>query len=152
MKVLLSLMIACMLTSAIAGEKGQKEKSSKVKANDPIAKMWQEMLAEKKAYGKMKNEGASAEELKLQETLIKELYATVIAMKKDIYGDAEKKGSTKKAAAPIMAVWQEVLAEKKKYGVMQKDGASKEELAEQKAIINELYEEVVAMKKAAAKK
>ena len=80
------------------------------------------------------------------------MYATVIAMKKDIYGDGEKKSGDKKADGPIMAVWQKVLAEKKKYGTMQKNGASKEELTEQKLVIHGLYEKVVAMKKTAEKK
>ncbi|MCH2209173.1 MAG: hypothetical protein MK132_25370 [Lentisphaerales bacterium] len=152
MKILISLMLACMVVSAMAVEKGGKEKPSKVKQDDAITKMWQEMLAENKEYDKMKSEGASVEELKLQETLIKELYATVIAMKKDMYGDAGTKSGAKKASGPIMAVWQEMLAEKEKYGVMQKDGAPKAELAEQKAVINALYKEVLAMKKSAQKK
>ena len=138
MKLLMCMIFACMVASAVAGEKGKKD------SNDPIAKMWQEMLDEKKEYGKMKKDGASAEELKLQETLIKELYKTVVAMKKDKYGDKVEK----KEEGPIVDAWQKVLEAKKEYGAMEKNGASDEELGEQKELIEKLYAEVVAMKKA----
>jgi hypothetical protein len=141
MKMLMCMIIGGLMATSFAADKEKKG------ANDPIEKIWKEMLQEKKQYGVMKKEGASAEELKLQETLINELYKTVVAMKKDKYGDDDKKDD-KKGSGPIHDAWQKVLVAKKEYMKMEKSGAADDELAEQKKHIEELYKKVIAMKKA----
>ena len=49
----------------------------------------------------------------------------------------------------VEKLWEEVLKEKKKYAAMEKNGASKKELALQKELINVLYKEMITQKKEA---
>ena len=141
MKVLFCVLAVCLFSSVAMAEVK--------KGDERMAALWKEMLAEKENYAKMKKQGASEKELELQEKLIKDLYNTVIAMKKDKYGKDVVK---KKADGPIEKAWQKVLAAKKEYAAMEKDEASKEELEAKKTEIEDLYKKVVAMKKAKYKK
>jgi len=54
----------------------------------------------------------------------------------------------KPSAKGIEKLWAEVLKEKKQYAIMEKEGATSKELALQKKLIEELYNEMILQKKA----
>ena len=90
----------------------------------------------------MKKDGATQKELALQKELISVLYKEMLTQKKEVYGD---KCKDKKACKDSEA-WKEMLKEKKQYAAMEKDGASKEDLAEQKKKIMALYKKAKSEK------
>ena len=133
MKTLLLILTVSMLVPVYADEKSSKE---------GVEKLWAEVLKEKKQYAAMEKDGASKKELALQKKLIEELYKEMITQKKALYGDkAEKKKDFEGNEA-----WQAMLKAKKEYAAMEKDGASKEELIEQKKKIMALYKEAKSEK------
>jgi len=149
--------------AAIQAKKDEKALESYVR----YISVMDQIGAEKAKIGQLKKDGASAEEIAASMGIIKELAAELGEMKKaklqkgdwkDKKGDWKgkkgdwkgKKGDwkDKKVAGDdeVSKVWNEMLTEKKKYGEMAKNGASAEELAEQKNLIKSLYEEVLELK------
>ena len=133
MKNLLFALTVFLIAPVFAGEKSSEE---------GVKKLWAEVLAEKKEYAQMEKDGASEKELALQKKLIEELYSEMIAQKKALYSDkVEKKKDFKGNKA-----WDAMLKAKKEYAQMEKDGATKEELIEQKEKIMVLYKKAKSEK------